>query len=1716
MKKRALSFILVLVMILSVFPTSSFALSKTYKGVTVDYGTATYKNQVITYIKDGTLTLNGALTAQVILVGGGGSGSIGQKGATSGDICKGSGGTGGSVLMKNVVLEAGTYSITVGAGGAAVTAVTSGKAPGKSGSSSSILGPGINLIAAGGIGGGTETVATAGAGTGANLDFSGTSTVYGNGGAAATSKTTGGRNGANETGNGGGGSGSSASGGKSGAGGNGVVAIILTGHKHIYEYNVSGSNSAVLTANCSSSDSSLSLTLLDGGQLNASELEAWTAAGLDSPVFSFYSQSDLTHPLSSAPSAPGDYVVKATVGSGSNTATASKAYTIIGTHAHKVGSSVVDFTGVAGLTNTAGNYYLTQDIKLSKDLIITKKVTLCLNGHVLDLNGKQIIVNNGGDLQICDCGTTEHYFTEATLHSENAKADIPYWDLQSAKDSNTKHTVTGGVITGGAQVSSSENVFGGAIYADGGSCTLYSGTIAGNYCYYSGTGSKLPWGGAVYLTNNATFTMYGGKVVGNAVVSNGTGQSSGGAVYIYGEGETCGKAFVYGGEICYNAASSYAGGIYAVRGPLTVGGTAKIRYNKAYYQGYLDNGDTECNVQTATYASAGYNGSLEFGTGENAPAAGMSVGIRKNDEKNLVSTDADDYTRYLSSDNNGLYLLYDSNTRVIKLGSKSESGIHAINLFTEGEGVVYSEPQAAKKDTEISLTLTPSDGYELSSLTVTDANGGTVTVTDNKFTMPDLDVDVKAVFIAKPNHTHDFSYSASENTVTAVCADTDGQCDLTDKKIVLTLTATSGTYDGTTSFPASTDDTTVGFTSITGSTLEAVQYQKKTAENTWADPTTTPPVDAGTYKASVKVTDNTDSVTAEQEFIVKKATQVITADDPQAFTYGDTGKSIVASALDNATLTYAVKSGDTVEIDATTGELTILRAGDTTVTVTAAETDNYLSATKDITVSIAKKQIDKPTADTNSFTYTGSLQTYAPVGFDSTLMAIEGHQQTDVSATGYTATVTLADPDNYEWSTAGDCAFPWNIAKADYTGVKTATGEIKAMQGSTVEITLPELPEGAVCGTPTTAFTYVETPVVDNGKLKLTVGSTGIPAGTSAFTVDIPVTDAKNYKEYTVTATVTPTYHDHEFIYSASGNVVTATCADTDGQCDLTDKKIVLTLTATSGTYDGTTSFPATTDDATVGFSSITGSTLGTIQYQKKTAENTWADPTTTPPVDAGTYKASVKVTDNGASVTAEQEFTVKQITTVITAAPSAGTITYGQNLGNSLLTGGEANTAGTFVWTDETILPKVADSKLTEYEVTFVPDDEINYDPCTCKVTLPVLPKEIVVASGITAIDREYIANDVTVTLDMSSAVLEGIIDGDELSATATGTMADDTVGENKTVTIADLALAGTDKANYILAASGHQTVTTVNITELASSVKTAPEAKSLTYTGIEQELVTPGEAENGTVSYTVSKDSTTAPTDPAVWSTTVPTATEEGTYYVWYKSVGDTGYADTVPVCVTVVIAKLNVPVTEIQLSAESLTMMPEDQAKLEAKVLPVNATDPTLTWSTDDDEIITVQPDGSISALKPGNATVTVMATNGVYATCTVTVKPFEYMIIRGAGQIIPQDAPSALFASNADYSKFVSVEVDGKTVDESFYDSYSGSTVVVLKPAFIKNLKVGKHTFVIISRDGSASTTFTVKAPMPPTGDSTPLTVLSLMLLGSLGTVIFLLKKQRKHN
>ena len=88
------------------------------------------------------------------------------------------------------------------------------------------------------------------------------------------------------------------------------------------------------------------------------------------------------------------------------------------------------------------------------------------------------------------------------------------------------------------------------------------------------------------------------------------------------------------------------------------------------------------------------------------------------------------------------------------------------------------------------------------------------------------------------------------------------------------------------------------------------------------------------------------------------------------------------------------------------------------------------------------------------------------------------------------------------------------------------------------------------------------------------------------------------------------------------------------------------------------------------------------------------------------------------------------------------------------------------------------------------------------------------------------------------------------------------------------------------------------------------APTELTLTYDGSGQPLVKPGSVDYGTLFYALGSNDTTAPTDG--WSTEVPTATKAGTYYVWYKVVGDANHNDVDPACVVVTIGEAAAPAT------------------------------------------------------------------------------------------------------------------------------------------------------------------------------------------------------------
>ncbi|WP_300562756.1 Ig-like domain-containing protein [Companilactobacillus sp.] len=68
--------------------------------------------------------------------------------------------------------------------------------------------------------------------------------------------------------------------------------------------------------------------------------------------------------------------------------------------------------------------------------------------------------------------------------------------------------------------------------------------------------------------------------------------------------------------------------------------------------------------------------------------------------------------------------------------------------------------------------------------------------------------------------------------------------------------------------------------------------------------------------------------------------------------------------------------------------------------------------------------------------------------------------------------------------------------------------------------------------------------------------------------------------------------------------------------------------------------------------------------------------------------------------------------------------------------------------------------------------------------------------------------------------------------------------------------------------------------------------------------------------------------------------------------------------------------------------------DIKPLIATVAPDDATDKTVTWTSSDEEIVTVDASGSTTAIAVGTATVTVKTTDGEFtADCAVTVSAKE---------------------------------------------------------------------------------------------------------------------------
>ncbi len=136
----------------------------------------------------------------------------------------------------------------------------------------------------------------------------------------------------------------------------------------------------------------------------------------------------------------------------------------------------------------------------------------------------------------------------------------------------------------------------------------------------------------------------------------------------------------------------------------------------------------------------------------------------------------------------------------------------------------------------------------------------------------------------------------------------------------------------------------------------------------------------------------------------------------------------------------------------------------------------------------------------------------------------------------------------------------------------------------------------------------------------------------------------------------------------------------------------------------------------------------------------------------------------------------------------------------------------------------------------------------------------------------------------------------------------------------------------------------------------------------------------------------------------------------------------------------------VTDIQLNPGSLNLSVGSTATLQATVSPDNAANKTLTWSSNAPDIVSVDKDGKVTALKAGTAIITATAADGsnVKAECTVTVYPAvtrvdisntDLSLHKGeshtlSATVYPEGALQTTLSWSSSAPDIVSVDKDGK--------------------------------------------------------------------------------------
>lgn len=432
-----------------------------------------------------------------------------------------------------------------------------------------------------------------------------------------------------------------------------------------------------------------------------------------------------------------------------------------------------DHNGWTELTSTSdiligSSYYLNEDVTYTgtAPIRVFGDITLCLNGHTLDLNGNYIYLCNGASLTLCDCAAEEGDHGGSIIGGSSTNGAV-YVDNGGTFD------MTGGAIAGnsgtgvyvkgtfnitGGSISGNTANYGGGVYVNGGDFTMESGTISGNTADY---------GGGVFAAGD--FALEAGEIAGNTA-------DYGGGVYLYDgtftlTGGTLSNVYLYSRQAITIDGTlndmQKIGVTMRTPGVFTSGwSTAMGERNPADFftpenAGYamtLEGGEATLvplRQYTVTFYPNGGSGTMEpqnFFEGEgkaltaNAFARTGYSFARWNTQPDGSGTSYEDGAELTLTNDLTLYAQWNA------IPSGDSTPTYSV-ILPDGVtgGTVTAAKRYAEEDETFRFTITPDEGYVLGALTVTDSNGNALALTDEgsgkySFKMPARSVSIEVSF----------------------------------------------------------------------------------------------------------------------------------------------------------------------------------------------------------------------------------------------------------------------------------------------------------------------------------------------------------------------------------------------------------------------------------------------------------------------------------------------------------------------------------------------------------------------------------------------------------------------------------------------------------------------------------------------------------------------------------------------------------------------------------------------------------------------------------------------------------------------------------------------------------------------------------------------------------------------------------------------------------